>query len=196
MSNPSEEHIKALQRIWQYVRTTANKGLLYKCSEVPKLKGYVDSDWGGDYSTRKSTTGYIFLLGYTPISWSSKLQKSVAISSCEAEYMALKEATKELIWLKAVFSQIKLLDDYSADIIYCNNTSAIDLSEYHARTKHIDIQYYFIREKKIFKLLYINTKDQLADDLTKTLDINSFRSFTSITNLVEQDSANKKARIK
>ena len=117
MSNPSEEHIKALQRIWQYVRTTANKGLLYKCSEVPKLKGYVDSDWGGDYSTRKSTTGYIFLLGYTPISWSSKLQKSVAISSCEAEYMALKEATKELIWLKAVFSQIEFLNDYSADTI-------------------------------------------------------------------------------
>ena len=203
MSNPNEEHFKALNRIWQYVRTTQNKGLLYKSSNKPKLIGYVDSDWGGDYTTKKSTTGYIFLFGSAPISWSSRLQKSVALSSCEAEYMALKEATKELIWLKAIFNQIKLLNSYSADILHCDNISAIDLSknpEYHARTKHIDIQYHFIRDyidKKVFNLLYINTKDQLADALTKTLDINSFRSFTYKINLVElEEAANKKVRTK
>lgn len=99
MSNPSEEHYKALNRIWQYVRTTQNKDLLYHISdeEALSLIGYVDSDWGGDYTTRKSITDYLFTFGNTPISWSSKLQKSVAISSCEAEYMALKEAAKELI---------------------------------------------------------------------------------------------------
>lgn len=72
---------EALNRIWQYVRTTTKKRMFYKSHEKPELKGYVDSDWGGDYSTRKSTTGYLFLFGNTPISWSSKLQNTVALSS-------------------------------------------------------------------------------------------------------------------
>ena len=109
MSNPNKEHFNTLNRIWQYLRTTKEKELLYNKSN-PKLIGYVDSNWGGNYSTRKSTFGYIFLLGNTPISWSSKLQKSVALSSCEAEYMVLKEATKELLWLKFVFKQISLIN--------------------------------------------------------------------------------------
>ena len=195
MSNPSEEHYKALNRIWQYVRTTQNKGLLYNISdeEALSLIGYVDSDWGGDYTTRKSTTGYLFTFGNTPISWSSKLQKSVAISFCEAEYMALKEAAKELIWLKTVFNEIKPLNKYNTDLLYCDNKSAIDLSknpEHHARTKHIDIQYHFVRdyiERKIFELRYINTKEQLADALTKAIDINAFRNFTKRINIVENN---------
>ncbi len=203
MSNPNKEHFNALNRIWQYVKTTKNKGLLYESSDdiTLTLKGYVDSDWGGDFTTRKSTTGYLFLLGNAPISWSSKLQKSVAISSCEAEYMALKEAAKELIWLKALFQQLKLLNSIIADTLYCDNKSAIDLSknpEYHARTKHIDIQYHFIRdyiEKEIFKLKYINTKEQLADALTKTLNINDFRKFVNCINLNENIESNKKIKL-
>ena len=97
MLNSSKEHYSALNWIWQYIKTTKNRGILYKSSNIPELVGYVDSDWGGDYTTRKSTTGYIFLLGNSSISWSSKLQKSVAISSYEIEYMTLKEASKELI---------------------------------------------------------------------------------------------------
>ena len=190
MSNPSEEHFKALNRIWQYIRTTQNKGILYKGDLEPSIDGYIDSDWGGDYSTRKSTTGYIFLIGNSPISWSLKLQKSVALSSCEAEYMALKEASKELIWLKSFFSQIELLKSYRVDKIYCDNKSAIDLSknpEHHARTKYIDIQYHFVRDcikQEMFKSVYINTKEQLADALTKALDYQSYRNFVNNINLV------------
>jgi len=201
MSNPNKEHFNALNRIWQYVKTTKNKGLLYESSDdFLTLKGYVNSDWGGDFTTRKSTTGYLFLLGNAPISWSSKLQKSVAISSCEAEYMALKEAAKELVWLKALFKQLKPLNSIIADTLYCDNKSAIDLSknpEYHARTKHIDIQYHFIRDyikKEIFKLKYINTKEQLADALTKTLNINDFRKFVNCINLNEKTESNKKMK--
>ena len=125
----------------------------------------------------------------------------MAISSCEAEYMALKEAAKELIWLKALFQQLKLLNSIIADTLYCDNKSAIDLSknpEYHARTKHIDIQYHFIRdyiEKEIFKLKYINTKEQLADALTKTLNINDFRKFVNCINLNENIESNKKIKL-
>ena len=96
-TNFSKEHYNALNRIWQYIKTIKNRGILYKSSDIPELVSYVNSDWGGDYTTRKSITGYIFLLGNSPISWSSKLQKSVIINSCEIEYMALKEASKKLI---------------------------------------------------------------------------------------------------
>jgi len=125
----------------------------------------------------------------------------VAISSCEAEYMALKKAAKELIWLKALFQQLKPLNSIIADTLYCDNKSAIDLSknpEYHARTKHIDIQYHFIRdyiEKEIFKLKYINTKEQLANALTKTLNINDFRKFVNCINLNENIESNKKIKL-
>lgn len=202
MSNSNKEPFNALNRVWKYVKTTKNKGLLYKSSdEYLTLKGYVDSDWGGDFTTRKSTTGYLFLLGNGPISWSSRLQKSVAISSCEAKYMALEEAAKELIWLKALFKQLKPLNSIIADTLYCDNKSAIDLSKnpkYHARTKHINIQYHFICdyiEKEVFKLKYINTKEQLADALTKTLNINDFRKFVKCINLNKKTDSNKRIEL-
>ena len=121
------------------------------------------------------------------------MQKSVALSSCEAEYMALKEGAKELVWLKAVFNQITLLHDYKVNLLFSDNMSAIALfknPEHHARTKHIDIQYHFVRElidNKVFKLLYVDTKNQLADALTKALDANSFRRFTSIVKIAENN---------
>ena len=97
MSNPDKTHFYALNRIWQYVRIIRIKGLYCSPNNNIELKGFVDSDWGGNYSTRKSTTGYLFLLGQCLISWLSKLQKLVALSLCEAEYMALKEAAKEQV---------------------------------------------------------------------------------------------------
>ena len=114
--------------------------------------------------------------------------------------MTLKEAAKELIWLKALFKQLKPLNSIKADTLFCDNKSAIDLSknsEYHARTKHIDIQYHFIRdfiEQKVFELKYINMKEQLADALTKTLNINDFRKFVNCINLKEQAESNKKIK--
>ena len=92
-----------------------------------------------------------------------------------------------------MFNEIKSLNKYNTDLLYCDNKSAIDLSknpEHHARTKHIDIQYHFVRdyiERKIFELRYINTKEQLADALTKALDINAFRNFTKRINIVENN---------
>ena len=165
--NPSKDHYKALERIQQYIRTTKNKNIVCSSNNniKPKLVGYIDSNQGGNYSTRKSTTGYIFQLGNSPISQSSRLQKLIVISSYKAEYMALKEATKELIQLKSLFSQIKLLNSYKTDTIYYDNKSAIDLSKnpkHYARTKHIDIQYHFVRDcitKELFQLLYISTRE-------------------------------------
>ena len=119
-----------------------------------------DADWGGDFDSRRSTTGYIFLLqsnkSNCAISWLSKLQPTVALSSAEAEFIAYQEAAKQSIYLTQFVKEIKALypilsdTDTTATTVYSDSQSAIKLTKnpaYHARTKHIDIQYYFIREK-------------------------------------------------
>jgi hypothetical protein len=181
MSNPNKSHFNAVNRIFKYLNFTPNIGLYYKQSESkPYILGYTDADWGGDLVSRKSTTGYLFTFNKTPISWSSKLQKSTALSSCEAEYMALKEAIKEHIYL---INLLKQLNIYNSEkyYLFCDNQPAIDLAnnpEYHSKTKHIDIQYHFVREKileKVIDLNYISTKEQLADIFTKSVNINIFK---------------------
>jgi hypothetical protein len=107
MLNPDKTHFKALDQIWKYLNKYPKLGLYYNCNNpINTLKGYSDADWAGDISSRKSTLGYIFLYNNNLISWNSTLQKTVALSSCEAEYMALKEATKENIYLTSVITYL------------------------------------------------------------------------------------------
>ena len=153
MSNPTKEHFLALNRLWGYLKRTKNYGLVFKSQPI-SLVGYCDSDWGGDRDTRRSTTGYLFLLGNTPISWASKLQKTVALSSCKAKYIALKEAIKEQSYLKTIFNLIPILAPTYSTRLYTDSQSAIALAKnpiYLPRTKHIDIQYHYIREALINK---------------------------------------------
>lgn len=108
MSNHSIEHSKALDRIWQYLLETQTLGLYYNSTNTsPKLIGYSDSDWRGDYNTRRSTIGYILTYESIAISWNLRLQKTIALSSCEAEYIVLKEAIKKQLWLKLLFKQLQ-----------------------------------------------------------------------------------------
>ena len=182
MSNPAPQHFLALDKLWKYLGNTVNLGLVYKSGSEMSIHGYVDADWGGS-SNRRSTTGYLFNIGSTTLystaststalSWNSKLQKTTALSSCEAEYMALKEAFKELIYIQQVCRELAPLGNITAESIYTDSQSAISLAnnpDYHHKTKHIDIQYHFIREKvldDIIKLKYLQTDKQLADALTK-----------------------------
>jgi hypothetical protein len=184
MSNPDATHFRALDRVWKYLAGTVDYSLVYTPSEHRlHLSGFVDSDWGGDYPTRKSTTGYIFFYANAPVSWSSKIQKTVALSSCEAEYMALKEAIKEFVWLTSLFNGIGSLKTCNSKILLTDNQSAIDLSknpEYHARSKHIDIQYHYVREiiqSGQVSLKYVSTKNNIADVLTKPLSPAIFDKF-------------------
>jgi transposase InsO family protein len=184
MSNPDATHFRALERIWKYLVGTVDFSLVYNSSELrPNLSGFVDSDWGGDYTTRKSTTGYLFYYANAPVSWSSRLQKTVALSSCEAEYMALKEAIKEFVWLQSLFEEIESLRTCNTKILLTDNQSAIDLSknpEYHARSKHIDIQYHYVREitqSGQVTLKYVPTKENIADVFTKPLSPAVFAKF-------------------
>jgi hypothetical protein len=175
MANPGPQHFKALERVWKYIGQTPNLGLLYQ-STPTSLLGYCDADWGGDIGTRRSTTGYIYLYRGTAISWNSKLQKTVALSSCEAEYMALKEAIKEQLYIRALTKEIPYLRDLPSYTLYTDSHSAIELAKnplFHYRTKHVDIQYHFVRENvqnQVTLLEFIPTEGQLADALTKTIN--------------------------
>ena len=100
MSNPDLSHFRALDRIWKYLNKYPKLGTYYICNKTfLELLGYTDADWGGDISSRKSTSGFLFLVNNCIISWLSMLQKTIALSSCEAEYMAFKEAIKEVLYL-------------------------------------------------------------------------------------------------
>ena len=138
------------------------------------LSGWVDADWAGCLDTRRSTTGYVFKLGDSPIAWSSKRQQTVANSTVEAEYVAVGEASREAIWLRGLLKEIGLEQGIGTPI-WCDSQGAIKLSgnpSTHQRTKHIDIKHHAIRElvaSHIIQLRYVSTSNQLADMLTKQL---------------------------
>ena len=145
MSNPNKSHYTALERIWKYLVFTTDYTLEYtKNLSVPfSLIGYADADQGGDLVYRKSTIGYIFTINNAPLSWASKLQKSVALSSCEAEYIALKEAVKEYIYLINLLKSLNIHKENKISYyLFSDNQAAIELAKnpvYYSKLKHINI---------------------------------------------------------
>ncbi len=177
MKNPGEKHWIAGKRILRYLASTSDLGLHYQNDRTDGmivLIGYCDADWAGDIDDRRSTTGYAIKLNGCLINWLSKKQDTVALSSAEAEYIAISDTVKEMKWIKSLLAELKLLSD-TIPILYCDNQSAIAISEtdkHHNRTKHIDIRHHFIRDyikNKIIKLKWIESSEQQADILTKSL---------------------------
>lgn len=174
LEKPAAAHVNAVKRILKYVKGTMDMGIRFEGGNDLHFCGYSDADYAGDVTTRRSTSGYVFMFGGSVISWGSERQKSVALSTTESEYMAASHAVKELVWLRNLLCELqqKKLD---APTFYMDNQSAIRLvknPEFHKRTKHIDVRYHFIREKfedGIFKLEYVQTDDQAADIMTKAL---------------------------
>ena len=170
MSKPSEELFTAALRVLSYLHRHRNIGLCYEASNAP-VSGMTDSDW----AVKHSTSGYVFTLAQAAISWSSKRQPTIALSSCEAEIMAASEAAKEAVFLDRLCSDLGFKKDKDPIRLYCDNKAAIDSSynpENHARTKHIDRRHYFIRELvedgKIV-VPFVPTADNVADFFTKPL---------------------------
>lgn len=176
VNNPSQQHVNAVKRVIRYLINTRNVCIKY--GESNDLIGYSDSDFAGDIDTRKSTTGYIFNMNGGPITWSSQKQKTIALSTTEAEFIAACESAKEILWLQQLL--LDLGESFEYVTLYVDNQSAIKLINnpvYHKRTKHIDVKYNFIREKVelgIIQINYISSKDQLADILTKSLPTQAF----------------------
>jgi hypothetical protein len=174
MENPGPQHWQAVKHILRYLRGTASWCLNYSSEGKLDLVGYCDADWAGDQDTRRSTTGYTFVLGGASITWNCKRQPTVALSSTEAEYMAVCGAAKEAVWLRALLQEIGC-EQEGATVLYVDNQGSIALAKnpvYHARTKHIDVQHHFIRnlvEERVIDLVYVHTSENVADVLTKPL---------------------------
>lgn len=173
-ANPEMQHWVTLKRIFRYLKFTQDYMLTYKKdSKEASLYGYCDADWAGDEGDRRSCTGYVFIHQGGAISWNSRRQPTIALSTTEAEYMSLSSCTQEAMWLKQMQEEFwPHLSDTPVKIM-CDNQSAIKLASaesYRSRSKHIDIRHHFVRDKLQSKKIvveYIQTNDMVADALTK-----------------------------
>ncbi|WVZ98205.1 LOW QUALITY PROTEIN: hypothetical protein U9M48_043674 [Paspalum notatum var. saurae] len=186
MEEPHEEHLAAVKQILRYIAGTRNWGLFYarRNGGSDQLLGYSDSDMAGDLDGRKSTSGILFFLGRSPISWQSAKQKVVALSSCEAEYIAAATAACQAVWLARVLAEIKN-SGTSRPLLRVDNKSTISLVKnpvHHDRSKHIDVRFHLIREyanSGQIEVKFIRTDDQLGDILTKPLGKDKFHELCS-----------------
>jgi hypothetical protein len=172
---PSVRHLGGARYVLQYLARTADFTIKYSREELPRLDGYADADYAAD-ETRRSTMGYIFMFAKGPITWSSKLQRSISTSTTEAEYYALAYAGKEAVWIQNLLNQLGYAECSTGPTsLYSDNEGALALvknPEFHARTKHIDVSAHYIRElaedKKV-ETRHAPTNEMLADILTKPL---------------------------
>ena len=177
-ANPDAAHLTAVKRILRYLKGTANFALKYEQSDSRALIGFSDADWAGDQDDRHSTTGNVFLLSGGAVSWLSKKQATVALSTAVAEYIALSQAAQEGIWLKRLLSDLGV--EAMSTVILEDNQGAIAIAKNpvnHSRTKHIDIRYHYIREcvqNGQIELQYCPTNDMKADIFTKPLTRQKF----------------------
>lgn len=169
---PTAEHWRGVKHMLRYLRGTKFRKLRFQ-KTGKKLQAYSDADWGGDIIDRKSFSGYVLLLAGGPVSWSSKKQTSVALSSTEAEYISMCHATKEVLWFQNLLSEIcpNLVD--TTQKILVDNQGAIFISKNHAtseRSKHIDLKYFFLRDlvkKKTILFEHVPSENNIADVMTK-----------------------------
>jgi len=175
-NNPGKPHWMAVKRIFRYLKGTSTVKLEFSRDNNKELSGYCDADWANDLENRRSISGFVFKFGGGAVSWSSKKQSTVALSTMEAEYMAISSATQEALWLRALLSEFIPEYENRTIPIFSDSKSAICLastSSYHARSKHIDVKYHFVKEKtndKSVKLQYLNSKEMPADFLTKPVN--------------------------
>ena len=187
----TSDHWNAAIRVVRYLKGTRNLQLVLGGNSTIKLLGFSDSDWANCLNTRRSIGAYTFSLGSGSVTWSVRKQKTVATSSCEAEYVAAFEAAKEALWIRQLLDAINI-PPHDATTILCDNNAARSLSEdpmLHPRVKHMDIKYHFLRENvqdgKV-RLQYIPSNDNVADVLTKPLARDKFtrlRGFLGLSDL-------------
>jgi hypothetical protein len=188
MHDPREPHLAALKRILRYVHGILHLGLVLRPTTQHELVVYSDADWAGCPDTRKSTSGYAVFLGDNLISWSSKRQNTVSRSSAEAEYRAVANAVAEASWLRQLLGELHSPLN-RATLVYCDNISAVYMTSnpvQHQRTKHIEIDLHFVRERVALgdlRVLHVPTTSQYADMFTKGLPSSVFTEFQSSLNV-------------
>jgi hypothetical protein len=182
MVKPRRVHWVGEKHVLRYLWGTVDYGLDSQRGDGVHLVGYIDSDWAGCVSDRKSTSGCCFGLGSTVVSWFSWKKKLVALILAEVEYMAASQTSYEALWLRKMSMGLFGVQ-LRPTMIYCDNHSCIKLLEnpvFHDRSKYIEIHYHFIRDyvqRGFVELQYISTKEQVADILTKALGRGNFVFF-------------------
>jgi hypothetical protein len=149
MARPQMNHLQAVKRIYQYISGTSDYGILFRKAAPKLLTGYVDSDYARCLDTTCSTTGFMFQWRQGPITWHAKKQPMLTLSSTEAEYRALSDATRETVWINTLLADLGMKDPLPITI-FCDNESCIKLVSnpvFHSKTKHIRTHYHFTREK-------------------------------------------------
>ncbi|RDX60103.1 Copia protein, partial [Mucuna pruriens] len=183
---PCVDHWAAVLCILRYIKKTPGQGLLYEDKGDIHISGYCDANWAGSPIDKRSTTGFCISIRGNVVSWKSKKQNTVAHSSAEAEYQAMASITCELIWVKQLIQELKFVDVQPMKL-YCDNQAALHIASnpvFHERTKHIEIDYHFVREKLLAKEIstkFVNSSNQLADTFTKSLRGSQIQTLNSIT---------------
>ncbi|KAK0585152.1 hypothetical protein LWI29_024002 [Acer saccharum] len=184
MHAPTESHMNAVLRILRYLKGAPGKGLIFSRHEHLGIEGYTDADWAGNASDRRSTSGYFTFVGDNLVTWRSKKQTVVSRSSAEAEFRGIAQGITELLWLKNLLGDLGFHPKDSMKL-YCDNKASAQIANnpiQHDRTKHVEIDRFFIKEKleeKIIELPHVPSKDQLADILTKAINRRNFHDSIS-----------------
>jgi histone deacetylase 1/2 len=182
MHAPTDSHSVAVKRILRYLKGTASYGFHITRGSSFALHGFTDADWAGSIDDHKSMGGYLVFFGQTSISWKFGKQHTIIRSSTEAEYKALAHGTAEVIWLQYLLTDLQVPSVY-APTIWCDNLGATYLSAnpiFHACTKHVEMDYHFVRDrvaKKEIQIRFVPSQDQLVDVFTKPLPVASFTAF-------------------
>ena len=178
MFAPTTVHLATAKRILRYLQGTLNHGIAFTPGPL-HLSAYTDADWAEDPDDRRSTSGYLVYLGFNPITWSAKKQATVSRSSTESEYRAFAIASAELCWIRTLLKDLGIFLSQTS-ILWCDNVSTLSIASnpvFHARIKHIEVDFHFVRERVLCKDLevkFVSTVDQLADIFTKSLPTQRF----------------------
>ncbi|RVW55235.1 Retrovirus-related Pol polyprotein from transposon TNT 1-94 [Vitis vinifera] len=183
MNNPTEKHMTAVIRILRYLKMTPGKGLFFQRTTNKEIEIFSDADWAGSVTDRRSTSGYCSFVWGNLVTWRSKKQSVVARSSAEAEFRAMAQGICEGIWLNRLLEELRVPLKHPM-VLYCDNQAAISIAKnpvHHDRTKHVEIDRHFIKEKieeGVFKVSYTSTNCQTTDILTKALARVNFEDLT------------------
>jgi histone deacetylase 1/2 len=188
LHTPTTVHWRVVKRILRYLKNTSGLGLRIQKSLSTLVSAFSDADWAGSSEDRRSTRGFAVFLGSNLISWSARKQATVSRSSTEAEYKSLANATTEIMWVQTLLRELGIKAPRYAKL-WCDNLGATYLSAnpvFHARTKHIEVDFHFVREtvaQGLLRIQFVSTKDQVADGFTKPLPVRALEDFKYNLNL-------------
>ncbi|KAL5576981.1 hypothetical protein UlMin_018680 [Ulmus minor] len=192
LSDPGTSHWQAVKKVLRYLQGTKDHMLTYRRTNNLDIVGFCDANFGGCVDDKKSTTGYIFMMAGGAISWKSVKQTLTVSSTMEAEYVACYQATCNAMWLRNFISALGVVDSATRPLkLYCDNSAAVSFSRNTGstcRSKHIDVKFYFVKEKVAEGLIsveYMSTNNMLTDPLTKGLPICVFQEHVSHMGLLE-----------